>query len=968
MSLLRSPRLAASMLALVLCLATVGCGGLASGSNSSKSGGGGSNPPPPTASVSGTVAPAADGSGVTVTLSGAANATATADGSGNYTFTDLANGSYTVRPAKAGFSFSPPSQAVTVNGVNLTGVNFAGLAGCSGGQGNADFYVGPNGSDSWSGTLDCPNGANSDGPFASIAQAQIAVRKLIPTHPSRPIIVMIRQGTYYLPLSATSPGMLNFNSSDSGTSQMPILWENYPGETPVVSGGEPIEGWTNSSGNLWQVRLSANTQPFEYLFYGGGRRLRSRLQSANGVGYYIKDGACYSTATGQTVGLATCNLGAFLRVAATVPPGNTGCPSLSYGGQSKCLDRFQYDPSDPVTRWANLNGVYTGDPSKPCRADTSNPYPVGDIELILFDAWTVDVLRVNCVDTSNHIIYFTGPAKGNPTDYNCFGPSAGHRYIVDNTLDAFQQEQQAGQTGLWFLDRSSVPWTLSYIANIGENPNQENAIIPQLQPATATGGSILAAANLSYVTFQGITFEMDNFIPPAAGFSNDENGESTLPSAVDCESCQNVTFDSVTIRHTSASGLQIASLAGHSGPPAANDVIQNSAFYDLGDSGIHIGHSPQGNDLASSVVQSVTVQNNIVQGYGRVFPDGEGLAQGNGNNILYQHNDINDGYHAGISICEYGCPGANGSNIVSQFNHLWNLMQGITSDGGALYYYVGSVQKSGTGNKILNNLVHDVSDSSVIDRSILGTGYGGQGIYLDGLSAGVSVENNVVYRVSGNIAFMSEGPAGGQPANTFQNNILAYGRKGMLNESIAWPENCNASTKINMTSNILYFDQNDTTGFYAIQGCADSCGMSFNQYQNFERNLYWRTDGQFANYAKAFHVLTTTPASDQASSCTQPQNPGTAWTFFGFSTWQNGHPLVNGSQLPMNEDAEGTVSVDPGFGNSGLPSDFSLSASPVSGFDYTQTNDTIKTAGRTSPVITPPQVPSTFPTYYYTTF
>ncbi len=58
------------------------------------------------------------------TLSGAGTGTVTADGSGNYTFTGLANGNYTVTPAKAGFTFSPANRAVTVNGANVTGVNF----------------------------------------------------------------------------------------------------------------------------------------------------------------------------------------------------------------------------------------------------------------------------------------------------------------------------------------------------------------------------------------------------------------------------------------------------------------------------------------------------------------------------------------------------------------------------------------------------------------------------------------------------------------------------------------------------------------------------------------------------------------------------------------------------------------------------------------------------------------------------
>ena len=70
----------------------------------------------------------------------------------------------------------------------------------------------------------------------------------------------------------------------------------------------------------------------------------------------------------------------------------------------------------------------------------------------------------------------------------------------------------------------------------------------------------------------------------------------------------------------------------------------------------------------------------------------------------------------------------------------------------------------------------------------------------------------------------------------------------------------------------------------------------------------------------------------------------------------------------MNEDAEGTVTVDPGFGSTGLPTDFLLSKSPMPGFDDTQTNDTINTAGRTNPSIYPPAVPPTFPTYYYTAF
>jgi Domain of unknown function (DUF1929)/Bacterial Ig domain/Glyoxal oxidase N-terminus/Kelch motif len=82
----------------------------------------------PTWSISGTISPTAGGSGATVTLSGSASGSSVADANGNYTFVGLANGSYTVTPSKTGYSFSPATQGVTINGANQGGVNFTAIA------------------------------------------------------------------------------------------------------------------------------------------------------------------------------------------------------------------------------------------------------------------------------------------------------------------------------------------------------------------------------------------------------------------------------------------------------------------------------------------------------------------------------------------------------------------------------------------------------------------------------------------------------------------------------------------------------------------------------------------------------------------------------------------------------------------------------------------------------------------------
>jgi hypothetical protein len=78
----------------------------------------------PTYSLAGAISPAASAVGTLVTLNGPVNTTLTVGASATFTFTGLPNGSYTVTPAKAGFTFSPASPTVTINGADVTGVNF----------------------------------------------------------------------------------------------------------------------------------------------------------------------------------------------------------------------------------------------------------------------------------------------------------------------------------------------------------------------------------------------------------------------------------------------------------------------------------------------------------------------------------------------------------------------------------------------------------------------------------------------------------------------------------------------------------------------------------------------------------------------------------------------------------------------------------------------------------------------------
>jgi len=114
---------------------------------------------------------------------------------------------------------------------------------CHAASTKADFYLSPNGSDAWSGTLANPNAQGTDGPFAGLERARNAVRDLKKSKPGE-ILVLVRGGTYSLTKTVV------FGLEDSGVGDSTISYAAYPGETPVFSSGREITGWQKVSDKL----------------------------------------------------------------------------------------------------------------------------------------------------------------------------------------------------------------------------------------------------------------------------------------------------------------------------------------------------------------------------------------------------------------------------------------------------------------------------------------------------------------------------------------------------------------------------------------------------------------------------------------------------------------------------------------------------------------------------------------------
>ncbi len=668
----------------------------------------------------------------------------------------------------------------------------------------------------------------------------------------------------------------------------------------MISGGVQLGGgsglsWTNVSGNQWQVSLPAATQYFEQLFYNQQRRLRPRLGGLLGTSYRVA----------ATV---------YLPGSSSGPAPDPNCTIYVSGSGWECFDRFQYTATDPISAsWKNLNA----------------PYPAGDVEIYDFERWEVARLHIQSIDTANNIIYFTGPTyQENPDN----GFLVGHRYVVENVKDAFTQ---AGQ---WFLDRSATPWTLTYLANSGENPNTDSVVIPQ-------AAQVMVATGLQYVSFTGLTFAHDNYVVPAVGYPALRQ-EVGLTGALTCLNCQNVTLNGDIITQTSGGGLEL--YTSSTSATTANNTVENSALYDIGGFGIRIGMPAAYTDTDTNVPHDTTVENTLIASYGRAFPSGIGLMQGSGHDNTYTHNDIYDGYHSGVEVCALGCQfGSQNSNgwfnNITEFNHIYTIGQGMTDDMGCVYYNTGGANHYATGNQIVNNRCHDVTDAYTQDAD----GYGGQGVYLDAQTAGVSVENNLVYRTSALAFNMSNGPASSEPPNSVHNNIFAYGHTGLFGVSNPYTNNSCSSgpiLQLNATDNIFYWDKTSKQGFAWQRGCTYACGFPYTQYQTLQGNLYWRTDGLLSTDPDAFHM------QPNASSplCDTSNASGTDWNYYTFSGWQG-----------IGEDTQGTTQKNPGFTNPAYPADdYTLSSSPAAGFivfDPTQ-------AGRQNPTIQAPSIAATFQT------
>jgi hypothetical protein len=348
----------------------------------------------------------------------------------------------------------------------------------------AQYYVSPSGNDANSGTIGAP--------FRTIDRARDVVRDTKGTM-SGDVVVNLRSGTH---VRGTA---LQLNQSDSGNNGFNVIYQAYPGERPVISGGRQMTGWvlSDASKNIW--RAPASGLATRQLYVNGVRAIRARSPSR-----------LPGTVTQTTAGYTT-----------------TDTSMQSWGNKTDI--EFVYN--------GLLGG--TGGPTAPWKA-----------------LWTEARIGVAGVTGTSSLTSITMKIRSGATAYSYGQDSPRSAALPTHYENAYELLDAPGE---WYLNRSTAQ--LYYIPRSGENLANAYVIAPVVETLVACSG--ILGAPIHHVQFKGITFAYATFLRPNGndGYPDNQSGYTwnyRMYGNVAVTYAHQLLFERCHFTHLGAAGLSLS--------------------------------------------------------------------------------------------------------------------------------------------------------------------------------------------------------------------------------------------------------------------------------------------------------------------------------------------------------------------------------------------------------------------------
>jgi hypothetical protein len=583
-----------------------------------------------------------------------------------------------------------------------------------------ELFVNPaSGNDAWSGKLSAPNADKTDGPFATIPAAQLAVRKLKDADGTLPfpVRVVLARGDHVL----AEP--LHFTHEDSGSPPVPNGTYGYEGPMrsvtytsakngrAIITGGTRITGFTASKLNgktVWTTHIPAvkdGSWNFTQLFVNRRRAARPVLprdgktlfRIAKVLGEVVLEGDIHKQLfTGQ--------------------------------------DAFEFAPGD-LQAWRNTT----------------------DIEFVALHFWIETRANFASIDVATNTAKIQRKSRMRLTDD--FGAMPAQFY-VENVFEALDTP------GQWYLDRPTG--TLYYLPLPGEKIGTVHVVAPRLTQLVKFEGDIPGNKPVRYVRFENVTLSHSEWISGPELMTATPQAACHLPGAIVMRSAQHCALHNCEVSHVGSYAVEI------NGGSFECEVTRCD-IVDLGGGGVKIWHdSPAkgertdgggGADMhATLTCKRISVADCVIADGGNRHHQAVGVLVGQCSGVQIVHNHIHHFRYSGVSVgWSWGYQEGHAYGNLVEYNHIHDIGMGMLSDMGAIY-----TLSPQPGTRIRYNLIHDVESR----------GYGGWGIYPDEGSSHILIENNVVYRTKSNGFHQHYGKD-----NIIRNNVFALGREAQIARS-----------------------------------------------------------------------------------------------------------------------------------------------------------------------------------------
>ncbi|MCK2243649.1 MULTISPECIES: right-handed parallel beta-helix repeat-containing protein [unclassified Crossiella] len=411
-------------------------------------------------------------------------------------------------------------------------------------------------------------------------------RELTPTM-TRDLVVYFDGGRY----QSTQPRTLG--AADSGKNGHRVIWRNLPGESPVLSAGVPITGWTKDQDGLW--RADAKGLDFLQLYGLGKRFTRARTPNTGFVPSRLM------LVKGQQA----------LRISipgAALPDGDLGGLDGAHAVVQFTWRQLRYR-IDAVS--AAQDGFRQVVPKSP--EGITNPTGTGGTLKVALETkeW---------VTGQRYATFFEGAKE---------------------FLDADNEWWLDRKANRVYLKSAQDPSTLGIVAPVGQQVLRlDGASDIQFHGLQFAHTSWLLPNQQGNLQRQGgVHFEA---VPPgktSAGFPVWE----VNPGAVHIENSRNISFTRNAFRHLGATGVVLG--------PGTNQVsFDSNVFTKIADSGIFIG-TPQDPAVPEQAQnRGTTVRNNYFDDLGLDYHTDSAVTATYPNGLAIEHNTITNVRNIGINL------------------------------------------------------------------------------------------------------------------------------------------------------------------------------------------------------------------------------------------------------------------------------------------------------------------------------